>query len=316
MKLRREGRMEEAEAESELAKALEAQLEEHDSQNTSKSEAMDDVVVEDLLDPQLLSALKAIGLLGTEVVAPRHQEKSEPAKASPEKGENLSQERSLLEEKIKAEKDLEQQNIQIQERNSKIQALQDQNAKLEDEVASLLKLDQDQKTLIQEYGSTIKALQSENMMLSEKYEIEKVQNTQLRNQVAGLLKLEIDQKKPIQDEVSSPSPKGLVNETASRNFQSEGNPTDVKPVPSLAEKTNSRVAQVKAAAAALKKFDPEQYNSLTTLADGANVVLDLVYDVVSEGEASRVHEIRNSVFAFIRKMEPKGVMNTMLVYLV
>ncbi|KAI3928247.1 hypothetical protein MKW98_023848 [Papaver atlanticum] len=103
MKLRREGRMEEAEAELELAKALEAQLEEHDSQNTSKSEAMDDVVVEDLLDPQLLSALKAIGL-GTEVVAPRHQEKSEPAKASPEKGENSSQERSLLEEKIKAEK--------------------------------------------------------------------------------------------------------------------------------------------------------------------------------------------------------------------
>ncbi|XP_026448350.1 enolase-phosphatase E1-like [Papaver somniferum] len=103
MKLRREGRTEEAEAELELAKALEAQLEEHDSQNTSKSEAMDGVVVEDLLDPQLLSALKAIGL-GTEVVAPRRQEKSEPAKASPEKGENSSQERSLLEEKIKAEK--------------------------------------------------------------------------------------------------------------------------------------------------------------------------------------------------------------------
>ncbi|KAI3963233.1 hypothetical protein MKX01_030363 [Papaver californicum] len=104
MKLRREGRMEEAEAEFELAKVLEAQLEKHDSQNTSKSEAMDDVVVEDLLDPQLLSALKAIGHQGTEVVAPRHQEKAEPAKASPEKGENSSQERSILEEKIKAEK--------------------------------------------------------------------------------------------------------------------------------------------------------------------------------------------------------------------
>ncbi|MCL7039916.1 hypothetical protein MKW94_003569 [Papaver nudicaule] len=103
MKLRREGRMEEAEAEFELAKALEAQLEEHDSPNTSKSEAMNDVVVEDFLDPQLLSALKAIGLQGTEVVAPR-LEKPVPAKASPEKGENSSQERSLLEEKIKAEK--------------------------------------------------------------------------------------------------------------------------------------------------------------------------------------------------------------------
>ncbi|MBA0598920.1 hypothetical protein Gorai_005162 [Gossypium raimondii] len=67
LKLRREGRMQEAEAEFELAKSLEARLEElggHASTKSSsnRAEPVDDVVVEDLLDPQLLSALKAIGL--------------------------------------------------------------------------------------------------------------------------------------------------------------------------------------------------------------------------------------------------------------
>ncbi|OVA15203.1 FYVE zinc finger [Macleaya cordata] len=106
MKLRREGRMEEAEAEFELAKALEAQLEEqtsHDSLSISKPEAMDDVGVEDLLDPQLLSALKAIGIQDAEVVS-RAPERSEAAKANAEKGENSSQEKSQLEERIKTEK--------------------------------------------------------------------------------------------------------------------------------------------------------------------------------------------------------------------
>ncbi|VVA93795.1 unnamed protein product [Arabis nemorensis] len=60
MKLWREGKMEEAEAELEIAKTLEAQLE--DATSSSKSEQMDDVAVEDFLDPQLMSALKAIGL--------------------------------------------------------------------------------------------------------------------------------------------------------------------------------------------------------------------------------------------------------------
>ncbi|KAE8664488.1 putative Phototropic-responsive NPH3 family protein [Hibiscus syriacus] len=74
LKLRREGRMQEAEVEFELAKSLEAQLEElgaHDSTKSSGigAEPVDDVVVEDLLDPQLLSALKAIGLDDSSVVA-------------------------------------------------------------------------------------------------------------------------------------------------------------------------------------------------------------------------------------------------------
>lgn len=108
LKLRREGRMEEAEAEFELAKSLEAQLEESASQDSSKSsvstaEAVDDAVVEDLLDPQLLSALKAIGIEDGNI-ASEGPVRPGPAKLSPHKVESVGQERIQLEEQIKAEK--------------------------------------------------------------------------------------------------------------------------------------------------------------------------------------------------------------------
>ncbi|KDP42226.1 hypothetical protein JCGZ_02956 [Jatropha curcas] len=121
LKLRREGRTEEAEAEFELAKALEAQLEEATSQDSSKynvnmAESADDGLVEDLLDPQLLSALRAIGIEDVspekpapvkfnppkgEAVSP---EKLGPVKLNPPRGEKVSQEKIQLEEQIKAEK--------------------------------------------------------------------------------------------------------------------------------------------------------------------------------------------------------------------
>ncbi|KAL0349177.1 UNVERIFIED_CONTAM: hypothetical protein Sangu_1145500 [Sesamum angustifolium] len=65
LKLRREGKIAEADAEFELAKALETQLQDldsHDSAVSSKSAEPDDVSIEDFLDPQLLSALQSIGL--------------------------------------------------------------------------------------------------------------------------------------------------------------------------------------------------------------------------------------------------------------
>ncbi|PSS24724.1 Vacuolar protein sorting-associated protein [Actinidia chinensis var. chinensis] len=99
LKLRREGRTEEAEAEFELAKALEAQLEESAANESAKSaKPVDDVGVEDFLDPQLLSALKAIGY---ENASP---EEPEPVKSVAGKGANSCQERIQLEEQIKAEK--------------------------------------------------------------------------------------------------------------------------------------------------------------------------------------------------------------------
>lgn len=60
LKLRREGRTAEADAEFELAKAIESQLQELDTPGSSGP--VDDVNVEDFLDPQLLAALQLIGL--------------------------------------------------------------------------------------------------------------------------------------------------------------------------------------------------------------------------------------------------------------
>ncbi|KAL9384052.1 hypothetical protein Peur_024375 [Populus x canadensis] len=69
------------------------------------AEPVDDVVVEDLLDPQLLSALKAIGIEDTSTIS-QGSERPGPVKVSPTKSESnsASQERIQLEERIKAEK--------------------------------------------------------------------------------------------------------------------------------------------------------------------------------------------------------------------
>ncbi|WVZ71718.1 hypothetical protein U9M48_020270 [Paspalum notatum var. saurae] len=121
LKLRREGRTAEADAEFELAKELENQLEESDNQDSSsggKSGEPNDVVVEDLLDPQIMSALKSIGwsdmnlsmqsssskpLNSTQASNAQLPTKAEakPAVATTSK---LQSERSKLEDEIRSEK--------------------------------------------------------------------------------------------------------------------------------------------------------------------------------------------------------------------
>ncbi|PIN17829.1 hypothetical protein CDL12_09501 [Handroanthus impetiginosus] len=102
LKLRREGKTAEADAEFELAKALESQLQEADPPDSS----VDDVSVEDFLDPQLLSALQLIGL-EDDVKSRRSQgvQRAEPAKSSAVDGmDNGETEREQLVERIMAEK--------------------------------------------------------------------------------------------------------------------------------------------------------------------------------------------------------------------
>ncbi|XP_027920945.1 uncharacterized protein LOC114178977 isoform X1 [Vigna unguiculata] len=103
LKLRREGRTEEAEALFERAKAIETQLEELTAQDSNKLDGVDDVTVEDFLDPQLLSALKAVGLNDVGVVVSKAPERQETVKPNA-KVENSNQERIQLEERIKEEK--------------------------------------------------------------------------------------------------------------------------------------------------------------------------------------------------------------------
>ncbi|XP_042408908.1 kinesin-like protein KIN-14L [Zingiber officinale] len=68
---------------------------------------------------------------------------------------------------------------------------------------------------------------------------------------------------------------------------------------------------------ALGDFDPDQFESFAAISDGANKLLMLVLAAVIKAGAAREHEIlaeiRDAVFSFIRKMEPKRVMDTMLV---
>ncbi|KAI3741084.1 hypothetical protein L1987_58751 [Smallanthus sonchifolius] len=111
LKLRREGRHEEADAEFELAKNLESQLEAA-NELTKPAEPVDDVSIEDLLDPQLLSALREAGIEGIAQSSPEkakpvktrpvvNKVQTEPVKAKPVVNKSETTE---LEEQIKAEK--------------------------------------------------------------------------------------------------------------------------------------------------------------------------------------------------------------------
>ncbi|CAA6669885.1 unnamed protein product [Spirodela intermedia] len=112
LRLRREGKIEESEAEFELAKSLEAQLEEMDNSKslTNKNGAQaDDSVVEDFLDPQLMSALRSIGWEESDIKTSSKKvniispEKSEAKIALP-KDVAAYPERAKLEEQINSEK--------------------------------------------------------------------------------------------------------------------------------------------------------------------------------------------------------------------
>ncbi|XP_020239406.1 kinesin-like protein KIN-14B [Cajanus cajan] len=116
---------------------------------------------------------------------------------------------------------------------------------------------------------------------------------------------------------------GTSNNTSSRSM-------DVLPSPLATDKNDGTVALVKTGSeivkstpageyltAALNDFDPDQYEGNAAISDGANKLLMLVLAAVIKAGASREHailaEIRDAVFSFIRKMEPKRVMDTMLV---
>ncbi|KAH0460622.1 hypothetical protein IEQ34_011285 [Dendrobium chrysotoxum] len=130
-------------------------------------------------------------------------------------------------------------------------------------------------------------------------------------------------------QLSSPSVKRLASSQTGDRNRSENAKTrsmDVFSLPSQ-DKTEIMGAIVKIdkpktpageyLTAALNDFNPDQFESFATVADGANKLLMLVLAAVIKAGAAREHEIlaeiRDAVFAFIRKMEPRRVMDTMLV---
>ncbi|XP_013726555.2 kinesin-like protein KIN-14A isoform X2 [Brassica napus] len=129
----------------------------------------------------------------------------------------------------------------------------------------------------------------------------------------------------VSTQVSSPSSR------ASPNVQPASvNRAEAAALPSTANKNEGAITVVKTGSelakttpageyltAALNDFDPEDYEGLAAIADGANKLLMLVLAAVIKAGASREHEIlaeiRDSVFSFIQKMESRRVMDTMLV---
>ncbi|GAB4826797.1 hypothetical protein Ancab_033678 [Ancistrocladus abbreviatus] len=108
LKLRREGQTEEAESELQLARTLEVQLEESASPDPTKPSsrepgAVNDAGVEDLLDPQLMSALTAIGMQDIHGIS-HASAREERSMSNSQKSESSVLERAQLEAQIKAEK--------------------------------------------------------------------------------------------------------------------------------------------------------------------------------------------------------------------
>ncbi|KFK25321.1 hypothetical protein AALP_AA8G097600 [Arabis alpina] len=131
-------------------------------------------------------------------------------------------------------------------------------------------------------------------------------------------------------QVSSPSSKASPNNQPANVHRGEAFPAEAVALPSTANKNGGAITVVKTGSelvkttpageyltAALNDFDPEEYEGPAAIADGANKLLMLVLAAVIKAGASREHEIlaeiRDSVFSFIRKMESRRVMDTMLV---
>ncbi|MED6174672.1 Kinesin-like protein KIN-14B [Stylosanthes scabra] len=131
---------------------------------------------------------------------------------------------------------------------------------------------------------------------------------------------------------SSTSSRGSVN-VQPQNIGSNNiryRPMDVLPSPLVTDKNGGSFALVRSGSdkdkttpageylnAALIDFNPDKYDGHAAIADGANKLLMLVLAAVIKAGSSREHEmlaeIRDAVFSFIQKMEPKRVMDTMLV---
>ncbi|CAA6659485.1 unnamed protein product [Spirodela intermedia] len=134
-------------------------------------------------------------------------------------------------------------------------------------------------------------------------------------------------------QVSSPSGGKQVSPRVGdlgRTESNKGQTSELLPLPAPPSKGGAAGAIVKVGpekgkttpageylTAALMDYDPDQFESFATVADGANKLLMLVLAAVIKAGAAREHEIlaeiRDAVFSFIRKMEARRVMDTMLV---
>ncbi|GAY38788.1 hypothetical protein CUMW_039370 [Citrus unshiu] len=234
----------------------------------------------------------------------------------------------------------QEQKMQIQQRDSTIQTLQAKINSIESQRNEALHSSEVRSTIRSEPMPAVSSVLRTTGDGMDSSAVSKKLEEELKKRDALIERLHEENEKLFDrltekaSSLSSPLSKGSVNvqprDMARNDNNNKGLPVDVAPLPLSADKTEGTVALVKSSSekikttpageyltAALNDFNPEQYDNLAVISDGANKLLMLVLAAVIKAGASREHEIlaeiRDAVFAFIRKMEPTRVMDTMLV---
>ncbi|EFJ11401.1 hypothetical protein SELMODRAFT_447004 [Selaginella moellendorffii] len=121
------------------------------------------------------------------------------------------------------------------------------------------------------------------------------------------------------DSIKDSAKRSPYNQVPSTNLNNNTNTNKSTPeMTNALQKTNFKSTPAgEYLTSALSDFDPDHYQGLAAISDAANKLLMLVLAAVIKAGATREHEmleeIRGAVFAFIRKLEPRKVMDTMLV---
>ncbi|EEF31681.1 ATP binding protein, putative [Ricinus communis] len=229
----------------------------------------------------------------------------------------------------------QEQKIQMQQRDSTIQTLQAKIKSMESQLNEALRSNEGRSALDSELGPGVSSISKATGDGMDSSAVTKKLEEELKKRDALIERLHEENEKLFDrltekaSLVGSPQVFFLQYCEDMNDSNNKGRSMDVSS-PLVADKTDGTVALVKSGSesvkstpageyltAALNDFDPDQYDSLAAISDGANKLLMLVLAAVIKAGASREHEIlaeiRDAVFSFIRKMEPKRVMDTMLV---
>ncbi|KAG5087611.1 hypothetical protein AAZX31_01G023000 [Glycine max] len=241
----------------------------------------------------------------------------------------------------------QEQNLLIQQRDSTIQSLQAKIGSLEIQLNEALKSSNTGSNVGPETLSGTLSNPRTTGDGTDSSAVTKKLEEELKKRDALIERLHVENEKLFDKltekaslagspQLSSPLSGGAVNvqpQNRGRNGTSttaRARSLDVLPSSLMTDKNDGTVALVKSDSekvkttpageyltAALNDFNPDQYEGLAAISDGANKLLMLVLAAVIKAGASREHEIlaeiRDAVFSFIRKMEPRRVMDTMLV---
>uniref|UniRef100_A0A0E0HMQ6 Kinesin motor domain-containing protein n=1 Tax=Oryza nivara TaxID=4536 RepID=A0A0E0HMQ6_ORYNI len=236
----------------------------------------------------------------------------------------------------------QEQKIKMHERDLTIQSLQAKLKSIESQLNEALNSSDARSTIGSESASVIS---TPKMMEStaDSSSVTKRLEEELAKRDALIEKLHeeneklfdrLAEKSGLGSSPQAPSPSNKQTNAQGRDIgrsdSTKSQSSDVFPLPVSQDKAGNGGAIVKSSneltkttpageylTSALMDFDPNQFEGVAAIADGANKLLMLVLAAVIKAGAAREHEIlaeiRDAVFSFIRKMEPRKVMDTMLV---